>query len=239
MPVYQIPKEIIFPRPDLAEPSGLLAVGGDLSVERLLTAYSLGVFPWYSGDDPILWWSPDPRLMLEPGNLKISRSLQRVLNKKVFSITFDRDFEAVIRSCALTKRKQEDGTWIVDEMISAYIRLHETGFAHSMECWYEDELAGGLYGVSIGSAFFGESMFTERTDASKVALVHLVAALTTWKFDLIDCQVPSDHLLRMGAQEMERTEFLQRLKKAISRPTRRGQWKMPENIDEKIQELGR
>jgi leucyl/phenylalanyl-tRNA--protein transferase len=228
MPVYQLPKELVFPSPDEAEPSGLVAVGGDLSLRRLLLAYCLGIFPWYCQGEPILWWSPDPRLILEPAHIKISRSLRRVLKKGVFQITMDRDFAAVIQGCAAASRRGEPGTWIVDDMIFAYTRLHAAGFAHSVEAWHEGKLAGGLYGVSIGSAFFGESMFSLESNASKVALACLAASLQEWGMGLIDCQVTTEHLLSMGAREMPRAEFLERLAQALQAETRKGCWSLPE-----------
>lgn len=229
MPVYQLPNDIIFPPPEHAEPDGLLAVGGDLSLERLLLAYQLGIFPWYSENSPILWWSPDPRLILEPRNLQVSERLKRILKKGTFTITLDRAFDAVVRGCAQAKRSTGRGTWIVDDMIIAYCRLHEAGFAHSVESWLEGELAGGLYGVALGRAFFGESMFTKETNASKVAFVHLVKLLLFWQFDFIDCQVTTGHLMRFGAHEIPRAEFLQRLKQALQFSTRRGQWSFPQD----------
>lgn len=228
MPVYQLPREMVFPLPDRAEPNGLLAVGGDLSVKRLLLAYSMGIFPWYSQGDPILWWSPDPRLVLEPDKLKITRSLERVIKKRVFTITMDQAFGQVMRACATAKRKREQGTWITAEMIKAYIRLHKAGFAHSVEAWSQDTLAGGLYGVAIGRAFFGESMFAGVRDASKVALVGLARALSIWGYDFIDCQNTSEHLMRLGACELPRADFLQRLDRALRHATHAGPWTMPD-----------
>lgn len=230
MPVYQLPKELAFPAPDEAEPSGLLAVGCDLSTRRLLLAYCMGIFPWYCQGEPILWWSPDPRLILEPSHIKISRSLRRVLKKGVFQITMDRDFASVIQGCAAVARRGEPGTWIVDDMISAYTRLHAAGFAHSVEAWHEGKLAGGLYGVSIGGAFFGESMFSLASDASKAALAWLAAALREWGMGLIDCQVTTEHLLSMGAREIPRAEFLERLAQALQAETRTGCWSLPEGL---------
>ena len=212
MPVYQLPEQLIFPDPEEAEPEGLLAVGGDLSPERLLLAYSMGIFPWYADEDPILWWSPDPRLILEPESLKISKSLKRIICKKQFSITMDHDFKTVINKCATTKRK-EDGTWIVNDMINAYIELHHKGFAHSVEVWEKEKLVGGLYGVSIGKIFFGESMFSKTNNASKIALVYLVKTLSEWGFSCIDCQIKTEHLISMGAREISRHDFLNLLKK--------------------------
>jgi leucyl/phenylalanyl-tRNA--protein transferase len=229
MPVYQLPEKLIFPNPEEAEPEGLLAVGGDLSTERLLLAYSQGIFPWYSDEDPILWWSPDPRLILKPECLRVSKSLKRIISKKQFSITMDHDFKTVINSCAKTKRK-EDGTWIVNDMINAYIKLHHKGFAHSVEVWEKEKLMGGLYGVSIGKIFFGESMFSKTNNASKIALVYLVKTLSEWGFSCIDCQVKTEHLISMGACEISRHEFLNQLKKTVKEKTRVGKWSLPENL---------
>jgi leucyl/phenylalanyl-tRNA--protein transferase len=229
MPVYQLPEKLIFPNPEEAEPEGLLAVGGDLSTERLLLAYSQGIFPWYSDEDPILWWSPDPRLILKPECLRVSKSLKRIISKKQFSITMDHDFKTVINNCAKTKRK-EDGTWIVNDMINAYIKLHHKGFAHSVEVWEKEKLMGGLYGVSIGKIFFGESMFSKTNNASKIALVYLVKTLSEWGFSCIDCQVKTEHLISMGACEISRHEFLNQLKKTIKEKTRVGKWSLPENL---------
>ena len=230
MPVYQLSDQLIFPNPEEAEPEGLLAVGGDLSIERLLLAYTMGIFPWYSDEDPILWWSPDPRLILKPECLKISKSLKRIISKKQFSITMDHDFKTVINSCAKTKRK-EDGTWIVNDMINAYIELHHKGFAHSVEVWEKEKLVGGLYGVSIGKIFFGESMFSEINNASKIALVYLVKTRSEWGFSSIDCQIKTDHLISMGACEISRHDFLNQLKKTVKEKTRVGKWSLPESLE--------
>jgi len=225
MAIFRIPDELIFPHPHLAEKNGLLGIGGDLSEERLLLAYSMGIFPWYSEGEPILWWSPDPRLVLFPLELKISRSLRQTLKKNIYTITMDRAFEDVIRECAIVHTKKDGNTWITEEMIEAYTRLHRSGYAHSVEVWSGKELSGGLYGVSLGRAFFGESMFTKKTDASKVALVYLVRYLQDKGFDFIDCQVPTVHLKRMGAREVPRTEFLKMLKEALNAPTLKGMWR--------------
>jgi leucyl/phenylalanyl-tRNA--protein transferase len=230
MPVYQLPEQLIFPDPEEAEPEGLLAVGGDLSPERLLLAYSMGIFPWYAEEDPILWWSPDPRLILEPESLKISKSLKRIICKKQFSITMDHDFKTVINKCATAKRK-EDGTWIVNDMINAYIELHHKGFAHSVEVWEKEKLVGGLYGVSIGKIFFGESMFSKTNNASKIALVYLVKTLSEWGFSCIDCQIKTEHLISMGAREISRHDFLNLLKKTGGEKTRVGKWNLSENLE--------
>lgn len=216
--------ELVFPPPDHAEPNGLLAVGGDLRSERLIRAYQLGIFPWYEEGQPILWWSPDPRLILEPEEFHISRRLGRTLKKRKFKVTFDEAFVAVIQACATVLRKGQYGTWITREMQEAYIRLHQLGYAHSAESWFEGELVGGIYGVSLGRCFFGESMFSRATDASKVALATLVRQLEEWGFSMIDAQVTTQHLMSLGAREIPRSLFLQRLEKALSFPTRRGRW---------------
>ncbi|MCX8044772.1 MAG: leucyl/phenylalanyl-tRNA--protein transferase [Desulfobacterota bacterium] len=230
MPIYRLARELIFPDPEDADPSGLLAVGGDLSLRRLLLAYSMGIFPWYTDGEPILWWSPDPRLILEPASLNISKSLARTIRKKKFVVTLDRCFEQVIRKCASIPRRHEQGTWIIPDIITAYLRLHHAGFAHSVETWEQGALVGGLYGVSLGAVFFGESMFSERPDASKTALVYLVHMLDAWGIRLIDCQVRTEHLVRMGAREIPRTEFLRRLREALRHPTRRGRWSFPDKV---------
>lgn len=224
MPLFRLTDEPVFPSPELADEDGLLAVGGDLSEERLLRAYSMGIFPWYSEEYPILWWSPDPRLILIPEELKISRSLRRTINKGTFTVTFDTAFSAVIKSCSEVHRESDGSTWLTAEMIKAYTRLHHAGFAHSVESWYEGELAGGLYGVALGGIFFGESMFTRRSDASKVAFVQLVRTLMRWKFRLIDCQVTTEHLMSLGAREIPRSEFMALLREAVQLPTRQGNW---------------
>ncbi|MGG7054467.1 leucyl/phenylalanyl-tRNA--protein transferase [Nitrosomonas sp. ANs5] len=207
----------------LAKPNGLLAAGGDLSPERLLSAYRRGIFPWFNDGEPILWWSPDPRMVLFPHELRISRSLHQTLKKKHYEIRTDHAFSSVIRACAAPRRKQ-DGTWIHNEMIAAYSALHHQGIAHSVETWIGGELAGGLYGVAIGQMFFGESMFSRVTDASKIALVHLVKQLANWNFGLIDCQMKTAHLASMGAREIPRSSFVQRLNERISEPGRNGRW---------------
>ena len=211
MPVFRLSDRFVFPHPSNAEPGGLLAVGGDLSPGRLMLAYSQGIFPWYSDPDPILWWSPDPRLVLFPNELKITNSLRRVIRKGIFEVTVDRAFRRVIQACADVREE----TWITGEMVEAYVRLHQLGFAHSFESWHEGDLAGGLYGVALGRAFFGESMFAARTDASKVALVRMVQLLKEWNFDFVDCQTTTEHLKRFGAKEISREEFLTRLAGAL------------------------
>ncbi len=226
MPLFRLPRQPVFPDPQLAEPDGLLAAGGDLSAERLLAANAAGIFPWYSEGLPILWWSPDPRLVLFPAELHVSRSLRRTLRAGRFQVRADTAFEQVIRRCAEQRRPGQDGTWITPEMIQAYSRLHRRGVAHSFEAWDGEGLAGGLYGVSLGAAFFGESMFADRPDASKVAFVSSVEWLAARGFDLVDCQVRTAHLERFGAREIPRREFLDRLGRALARPTLRGRWQM-------------
>ncbi len=215
MPVFRLTHRLVFPPADYADPDGLLAVGGDLSPERLLLAYQQGIFPWYSQHTPPLWWSPDPRLVLFPDEIRISTSLHRVIKRNRFRVTMDEAFLEVIQCCAAAKRKEGEGTWILPEMVEAYHRLHRLGCAHSVESWEGGELVGGLYGVVLGRVFFGESMFARRTDASKVAFVHLVQLLKKWHFTLIDCQVTTGHLKRFGAREIPRKEFLERLSTAL------------------------
>lgn len=224
MPIFRLVEDIVFPPPDYADPSGLIAVGGDLSSDRLLEAYRVGIFPWYSEDQPILWWSPDPRLVLDLDQFKISRSLGKTLRRRIFQVTFDRVFEEVIAACATVPREDQSGTWITPDMREAYIRLHGLGYAHSVEAWLEGKLVGGLYGVSLGKAFFGESMFHRHTDASKVALAILVEKLRSWSFHFIDAQMSTEHMCRLGGQEISRRIFLKKLQSALRHPTKRGKW---------------
>jgi leucyl/phenylalanyl-tRNA---protein transferase len=221
--VYRLGPELVFPPVDEAEQSGLLAVGGDLAVERLLLAYRLGIFPWYE-KRPILWFSPDPRMVLRAGDLRISRSLGKTLRRGRFRITLDAAFERVIDACARIRRPRQRTTWITPAMRAAYAELHRAGFAHSAEAWRGDELVGGLYGVSLGGAFFGESMFARASDASKAAFVALVEQLAAWGVGLIDCQVYTDHLARFGATEWPRRLYLAELRRALRKETRRGPW---------------
>lgn len=226
MPVFRLSERVAFPPPELADETGLLAVGGDLSPERLLLAYSLGIFPWYGEDLPILWHSPDPRLVLVADQVVIPRTLRKQLRRGRYEVRLDTAFLQVIRSCAATPRPDQDGTWITDDMVAAYMRLHELGYAHSAEAWLGGELVGGLYGVSLGGAFFGESMFARASDASKVAFVVLLEQLARWDIRLIDCQVHTEHLARFGAENWPRTRFLRALTAALERPTRRGPWRL-------------
>ena len=221
----------IFPDVELAltEPDGLLAVGGDLSVERLTSAYQQGIFPWYSEGQPILWWSPDPRMVLEPKNIKVSRSLAKKIRKQDIQITFDQNFRDVITACSesrLEKGKLQDETWILDEMIEAYVKLHEAGYAHSVECWQDGELVGGLYGIAIGKIFFGESMFSRISDASKIAFVSLAQHLEQWGFKLIDCQVYTSHLESLGASMITRKQFSALLKLYAVNDTKNIKWQI-------------
>ncbi len=225
MPIYRLPPDIIFPDPNEADDDGLLACGGDLSPQRLLTAYAQGIFPWpYRPNWPMLWFSPNPRIVLVPEALHVSRSLRKTLRKREFAIRFDTAFTQVVHACAVIARPGQDGTWITAEMLQAYSRLHDLGFAHSAEAWFEGDLVGGLYGVSLGAAFFGESMFAHRRDASKVAFVHLVRHLRAWGFHFIDCQVHTDHMERFGAIAWSRKRFLTALQHALRVPTHHGRW---------------
>lgn len=224
MPVFKLTDELVFPHPKLAE-DGLLAVGGDLRPERLLLAYSNGIFPWPEDEEsPLLWASPDVRLVLVPQNLHVSKRLQRMIRQNKFSITFDAQFPEVIKRCAQVPRPGQYGTWITRDMIQAYIRLHELGFAHSVESYYAGELVGGIYGISLGGAFFGESMFYVMPNASRVALYHLVQRLQHWEFDFLDAQVRTAHMLQWGAHEITREEYLHLLKRSLQKSTRRGNW---------------
>jgi leucyl/phenylalanyl-tRNA---protein transferase len=219
------PRDLSFPAVEHATPEGLLAIGGDLRTERLLEAYRHGIFPWYNEDQPILWWSPDPRTVLFPEKLHISRSLKRSLRPGIFSVTLDTCFEDVVRYCAGPRPQYpEGGTWITPAMAKAYTTLHQQGYAHSVETWQNDRLVGGLYGVAIGGAFFAESMFTKVDDASKVALVFLVRMVHTHGFRIIDCQQSSPHVLRLGAEEISRREYIKQVASAVTLPTRRGRW---------------
>lgn len=218
--------EYQFPDPRTADPDGLLAAGGDLSVESLVTAYSKGIFPWYSEGSPILWWSPDPRLVLFPQEFNLSASLEQRIRTGKYTPAIDNDFESVIRQCASVKRSGQNGTWITEAMIKAYISLHHAGFAHSFETYYNGELAGGLYGVSLGRAFFGESMFYHMRDASKVALSGLITWALKNRFHFVDAQQSTSHLKSLGAVEIERETFLNLLKDALQFPTIRGKWEI-------------
>ncbi len=224
MPVYCLTDELVFPDPADAEPSGLVAVGGDLSVERLLLAYRSGIFPWYSEGEPILWFSPDPRCVLYPDNYTPGRSFMKVVRSGRFQVRFDTDFDLVIKKCSEVVRKEESGTWITSDMIDSYNKLHKEGYAHSVETYSEGNMVGGLYGVSLGSAFFGESMFHSVDNASKVALYFLVQKCKEWDFDLIDSQVTTEHMMSLGAVNIDRKRFLSELERSLKHRTQRGKW---------------
>lgn len=214
MPVFRLNDELVFPHPGEADASGLLAVGGDLSVARILFAYTIGVFPWYNSDEPILWWSPDPRFILEPEKFHCSRSLRKTLRQGTYRVSFDSAFEEVLFGCASTPRHGQKGTWLGPDMRQAYSDLFQLGYAHSVEVWSGSSLVGGLYGLALGRCFFGESMFSWRRDASKVALAKLVEHLRQCDFELIDCQMPTDHLSSLGGSGVAREEYLARLVRA-------------------------
>jgi len=215
----------------LREPNGLLAAGGDLAPGRLLDAYRHGIFPWFNVDEPILWWSPDPRMVLFPQEFKVSRSLRKTLRNKLYEVRADSAFEQVMRACA-APRDDQNGTWIHDEMVTAYTALHRMGYAHSMETWMDGELAGGLYGIAIGRMFYGESMFSLRTDASKIALAHLAMQLERWNFGMIDCQMNTRHLASLGAREIPRAEFISRLQELINYPDIASPWMLDHDLVE-------
>ncbi|HOE65233.1 MAG TPA: leucyl/phenylalanyl-tRNA--protein transferase [Candidatus Hydrogenedentes bacterium] len=224
MPVFRLTSEMRFPPPHMADPEGILAIGGDLSVPRLLLAYRLGIFPWYSEGDPILWWSPDPRMLLFPEEFIVSRSLRRVIRSRRYEVRMDTAFDRVIEACATARGPGRESTWITPEMMAAYRHMHQAGYAHSIETWEAGRLVGGLYGISLGSCFFGESMFHHAADASKVALAALVETVTSWRFSFIDCQVANAHLASLGAREVPRTTFLKLLAQGVQHPTRTGPW---------------
>lgn len=224
MPVFQLIEEIVFPHASQAEDDGLLAIGGDLSPNRILNAYINGIFPWYNPDEPILWWSPNPRCVLFPEKLKISKSLSTLIKRETFRTSFDTNFLEVIKNCSSVKRADDAGTWISDDIIEAYNVLHKLGYAHSVETYNGDKLVGGLYGIAIGKVFFGESMFFIEPNASKVALCTLVKKLKESGFHIIDNQVTNKHLLSLGAEEIERDRFLDIIKKYTSIDDNPGKW---------------
>jgi len=215
-----------FPDPSGANADGLLCVGGKLDLDWLLEAYTKGIFPWYGEGDPILWWSPDPRCILFPEKVKVSHSMRNVINRPLFHWTMDTCFERVIQACASAKRQEQSGTWITNEMKAAYLDLHKAGYAHSVEVWSGGQLAGGLYGVSIGAAFFGESMFSMVPNASKYGLIKLCGWLADRDFKLIDCQMTTPHLLSMGAETCAFSDFQARLAKAVAKATKKGCWRV-------------
>ncbi len=208
----------------LEHPDGLLAVGGDLTPSRIIVAYRLGIFPWYNDNEPVLWWSPGQRMVLFPECLYVSRSLRKTIRKNKFTVTLDQNFREVIKACAGSRRNQ-NGTWITDEMREAYCQLHDYGFAHSVESWYEGNLVGGLYGIALGNVFFGESMFSRVSDASKVAFAHLVGQLQRWGYELIDCQVRTNHLQSLGAVEIPRQQYRALLDCLCEAPGYTGEWR--------------
>ena len=223
MPVFRLDDRLVFPPVHLAE-DGLLALGGDLRPERLLLGYSKGIFPWYAENLPILWHSPDPRMVMRTSDLIVQRSLRKTIRRAPYVLKMDAAFVQVLEGCASVPRPGQNGTWLIPEMVEAYGRLHELGFAHSIEAWRDDELVGGLYGVSLGGAFFGESMFARGPDASKIAFVAGVRQLAAWGIGLIDCQVHTEHLERFGAYEISRDDYLDSLHGVLDQPTRRGRW---------------
>jgi leucyl/phenylalanyl-tRNA--protein transferase len=223
--VFRLDHRLVFPPPHLAEDNGLLAIGGDLSAERLRMAYSQGIFPWYDHDLPIMWHSPDPRMVLLASELYVNRTLRKSIKRAPYRLTMDTAFAEVIEACAAIPRPGQDGTWITDEMKSAYTDLHQQGHAHSVEAWLGEELVGGVYGVSLGAAFFGESMFALAPDASKIAFVELVEHLARWGIELVDCQVHTEHLEHFGATLWPRKKFLDALKESLASKTRLGPWR--------------
>jgi len=226
MTVHQLTPELVFPPPDAATEEGIVAVGGDVSPERLLLAYSQGIFPWPVKGFPLLWFSPDPRFVLRPAEVHLPRSLRRRMRRGDLDVRADTDFEGVIAGCAAVPRVGQAGTWITPELRQGFVRLHELGYAHSIETYAEGRLVGGLYGVSLGEAFFGESMFARAPDASKIAFATLLGNLVAWGFTMVDCQVYTDHLERFGATEWPRGAFLSALHRALARPTKRGTWEL-------------
>jgi leucyl/phenylalanyl-tRNA---protein transferase len=231
VPVYRIPREHLFPHPSLAEPDGLLGVGGDVHPDRMLFAYANGIFPWYSQGQPILWFSPDPRFVLEPSGLVIQRSLKKRVRRGDYRITMDTAFRMVVNGCKATPRPRQPGTWITRELEASYHLLHERGFAHSVEAWLGEELVGGLFGVSVGRFYSGESMFAREPDASKVGFVWLARQLRAWDFGLIDCQVYTEHLERFGALPIPRSEYLPRVAELTQAPERPGPWRFDPGFD--------
>jgi leucyl/phenylalanyl-tRNA--protein transferase len=226
VPVYRLDERLVFPPPEHGPRRGPIAVGGDLRPERLLLAYSMGIFPWQG--EPLHWHSPDPRMVLLAGELKVSRTLRRAVRRGAFRLTMDAAFSEVMVACATVPRPGQDGTWITPSMVESYTELHRRGVAHSVEAWKGGELVGGLYGLSLGAAFFGESMFSREPDASKVAFVALVEQLRRWSIPLVDCQVYTTHLASLGAREWPRRAFLAALRRALERPTRLGPWRFDE-----------
>lgn len=230
MPVYRLDQRLVFPPADHADPNGLLAVGGDLSPARLILAYEQGIFPWYEEGVPILWHSPDPRFVILADQLHVPRSLEKQLRRAPYRVELDLRFAEVMRSCARARRPGQRGTWITRDMLAAYVRLHELGLAHSAEAYEGDELVGGLYGVSLGGVFFGESMFARAPDASKIAFVTLVRWLASRGVDLIDCQVETAHTARFGGEHWPRARYLSELERRLARPTLQGRWSLTDAV---------
>lgn len=224
--MYLLTDELVFPPPEAASEEGIVAVGGDVSPQRLILAYSQGIFPWPVRGLPLLWFSPDPRFVLPPSEARIPRSLRKRIRREEYEVRADTAFESVIEGCASVPRPGQDGTWITEELAQGFVSLHQLGYAHSVEAYKQGELVGGLYGVSLGRAFFGESMFARAPDASKVAFVTLLGQLLEWSFDFVDCQVHTDHLARFGTEEWPRAQFLDALRDALSAPTHRGRWEL-------------
>jgi leucyl/phenylalanyl-tRNA--protein transferase len=238
MPVFRLDERLVFPPVHLAE-DGLLALGGDLRPERLLLGYTQGIFPWYAENLPILWHSPDPRMVMTTRDLVVQRSLKKAIRRKPYRLTMDQAFLRVLEGCSSSPRPGQNGTWLIPEMVDAYTRLFDLGFAHSIEAWKDDELVGGLYGVSLGAAFFVESMFARAPDASKIAYVACIRQLAAWSIGLIDCQVHTEHLERFGAEEWPRAQFLASLRSCVGAETRRGPWKLELSLDEALTILSR
>lgn len=230
MPVYQLTDNVVFPPPALATEEGLLAIGGDLSQERLLLAYRNGIFPWFGEGDPILWWSPDPRMVLFPEEFRVSRRLSRIRRSGRFRMTMDAAFDQIIDACATVPRPGQDGTWITADMLEAYRNLHRSGFAHSVECWEGETLAGGLYGLSLGQCFFGESMFSNVANTSKLAMWALVEQIKRWDFALMDCQIYTEHLASLGARCITLETFEGILTTSAQEPSRIGNWSLDNDI---------
>ncbi|MBN1656391.1 MAG: leucyl/phenylalanyl-tRNA--protein transferase [Deltaproteobacteria bacterium] len=226
MPVYHLTQNLIFPPPEGASREGVVAIGGDTSPERLILAYSQGIFPWPHEGMPLLWFSPDPRFILELGRVRVSRSLRKSVRKNPYEIRSDSAFRQVMESCARMPRPNQDGTWITEDLVKGFCSLHRSGLAHSIEAWRDGRLVGGLYGISLGGAFFGESMFAREPDASKIATVTLLGNLYAWEFSFVDCQIYTDHLARFGAIEWPRRRYLDLLRNTLSRPTRQGRWRL-------------
>lgn len=237
MPIYLLSDELTFPPPEQATPEGILAVGGDVSVKRLIAAYSQGIFPWPHEGYPLLWFSPDPRFILKLNRVKVGRTLQKNIRRRRYEIRADTQFRQVMKHCAITPRPGQRGTWITREMLEGYCLLHREGIAHSVEAWTEGQLVGGLYGVSLGRMFCGESMFAHASDASKITAVTLFGNLKVWGFDFVDCQVYTDHMARFGAVDWSRPRFLRALKKALLAPTRRNIWRLDLNPQDALEAL--